>query len=156
MIVIKVHAPPAWPPFKRISSCSTSNDKTDTQTHEMSGKCPFGGDRVGGALGTPPTLSDWYPDRLKIELLQKSGPPANPLGDDFDYAEAFNKIDFAALKQDIKSFLTSSVSWWPSNYGNYGPQMIRMAWHAAGTYRISDGRGGAGQALQRFAPVRFL
>ena len=129
------------------------DDKTDTQTHDMSGKCPFGGDRIGGASGTPPTLSDWYPDRLKVELLHKNGPQANPLGDEFDYAEAFNKIDFAALKQDIKAFLTSSVSWWPSDYGNYGPQMIRMAWHAAGTYRISDGRGGAGQALQRFAPI---
>ena len=129
------------------------DDKTDTRTFEMTGKCPFGGDRIGGALGTPPTLSDWYPDRLKVELLHRNGPQANPLGDDFNYAEAFNKIDFAALKQDIKAFLTSSVSWWPSDYGNYGPQMIRMAWHAAGTYRIADGRGGAGEALQRFAPI---
>ena len=128
-------------------------DKTDTKTFEMQGKCPFGGDRIGGALGTPPTLSDWYPDRLKVELLHQNGPQANPLGDDFDYAEAFNKIDYAALKQDIKAFLTSSVAWWPSDYGNYGPQMIRMAWHAAGTYRIADGRGGAGEALQRFAPI---
>ena len=129
------------------------DDKTDTETHEMTGRCPFGGDRVGGALGTPPTLSDWYPNRLKVEQLHANGPQADPLGDDFDYAEAFAKIDYAALKQDIKAFLTTSVAWWPSDYGNYGPQMIRMAWHAAGTYRISDGRGGAGQALQRFAPV---
>ena len=129
------------------------DDKTDTQTFEMTGKCPFGGDRVGGALGTPPQLSDWYPNRLKVELLHSNGPQANPLGDSFNYAEAFNKIDLAALKQEIKGFLTSSVAWWPSDYGNYGPQMIRMAWHAAGTYRIADGRGGAGEALQRFAPI---
>ena len=129
------------------------NDKTNTQTHEMAGKCPFGGDRIGGALGTPPALSDWYPDRLKVELLHRNGPQANPLGADFDYAKAFNTINFEALKQDIKSFLTSSVAWWPSDYANYGPQMIRMAWHAAGTYRIADGRGGAGEALQRFAPI---
>jgi len=129
------------------------DDKTDTETHEMTGRCPFGGDRVGGALGTPPTLSDWYPNRLKVEQLHANGPQADPLGDAFDYAEAFDKIDYAALKQDIKAFLTTSVAWWPSDYGNYGPQMIRMAWHAAGTYRIADGRGGAGQALQRFAPV---
>ena len=129
------------------------NDKTDTQTFEMEGRCPFGGDRIGGALGTPPQLSDWYPDRLKVEQLHRNGPQANPLGDDFDYAAAFNSIDFAALKRDIKTFLTSSVAWWPSDYGNYGPQMIRMAWHAAGTYRIADGRGGAGEALQRFAPI---
>jgi len=128
-------------------------DKTNTDTFEMTGKCPFGGDRIGGAVGTPPTLSDWYPDRLKVELLHQNGPRANPLGDDFDYAQAFNAIDYAALKQDIKAFLTSSVAWWPSDYGNYGPQMIRMAWHAAGTYRIADGRGGAGEALQRFAPI---
>ena len=128
------------------------NDKTNTQTHEMAGKCPFGGDRIGGALGTPPTLSDWYPDRLKVELLHNNGPQANPLHD-FHYAAAFNSIDYQALKQDIRTFLTSSVAWWPSDYGNYGPQMIRMAWHAAGTYRIADGRGGAGEALQRFAPI---
>jgi len=127
-------------------------DKTDTQSHEMTGKCPFGGDRVGGALGTPPALSDWYPNRLKVEQLHANGPQANPLAD-FDYAQAFSKIDYEALKRDIKTFLTSSVDWWPSDYGNYGPQMIRMAWHAAGTYRIADGRGGAGEALQRFAPI---
>jgi catalase-peroxidase len=104
-------------------------------------------------LGTPPALSDWYPNRLKVEQLHANGPQADPLGADFDYAAAFETIDYAALKQDIKTFLTTSVAWWPSDYGNYGPQMIRMAWHAAGTYRISDGRGGAGEALQRFAPV---
>lgn len=130
-----------------------SPDKTDTKTFEMPGKCPFGGDRIGGAVGTPPTLSDWYPNRLKVELLHQNGASANPLGDDFDYAQAFNAIDLEALKQDIKALLTTSVAWWPSDYGNYGPQMIRMAWHSAGTYRIADGRGGAGEALQRFAPI---
>jgi catalase-peroxidase len=129
------------------------DDKTNTQSYEMTGKCPFGGDRIGGAFGTPPTLSDWYPNRLKIELLHRDGQQANPLGAEFDYAKAFDQIDFAALKREIKAFLTSSVSWWPSDYGNYGPQMVRMAWHAAGTYRIADGRGGAGEALQRFAPI---
>ena len=129
------------------------NDKTNTETFEMGGKCPFGGDRIGGALGTPPALSDWYPNRLKVEQLHSNGIQANPLGDDFDYAAAFQALDYEALKQDIKTFLTTSVAWWPSDYGNYGPQMIRMAWHAAGTYRIADGRGGAGEALQRFAPI---
>ena len=130
-----------------------SPDKTDTETFDMTGQCPFGGDRIGGAAGTPPTLSDWYPNRLKVELLHQNDPRANPLGDDFDYAQAFNAIDLEALKQEIKLFLTTSVAWWPSDYGNYGPQMIRMAWHSAGTYRIADGRGGAGEALQRFAPL---
>jgi catalase-peroxidase len=138
---------------KGIIVLDIKDDKTDTQTFEMDGQCHFGGDRIGGALGTPPQLSDWYPDRLKVEQIHHNGPQANPLGDDFNYAAAFNSIDFAALKRDIKTFLTSSVAWWPSDYGNYGPQMIRMAWHAAGTYRIADGRGGAGEALQRFAPI---
>lgn len=128
-------------------------DKTDTTTHDMTGKCPFGGDRVGGAFGSPPTLENWYPDRLRVELLHQNGLAADPLGADFDYAAAFAKLDFEALKRDIKTFLTTSVAWWPSDYNNYGPQMIRMAWHAAGTYRIADGRGGAGTAMQRFAPI---
>jgi catalase-peroxidase len=128
-------------------------DKTNTQTHEMTGQCPFGGDRIGGAQGTPPTLENWYPDRLRVELLHQNGLAADPLGADFDYAAEFAKIDFDALKRDIKQFLTTSVAWWPSDYDNYGPQMIRMAWHSAGTYRIADGRGGAGAAMQRFAPI---
>ncbi|MCA8829870.1 catalase/peroxidase HPI [Hymenobacter pini] len=130
-----------------------NHDKTDTSSFEMLGKCPFGGDRIGGAEGTPPTLSDWYPNRLRTEVLNQNSPQANPLGPDFDYAAAFNSLDYEALKQEIKAFLTTSVDWWPSDYGNYGPQMIRMAWHSAGTYRIADGRGGAGQAMQRFAPI---
>jgi catalase-peroxidase len=130
-----------------------SHDKTNTASFDMQGKCPFGGDRIGGVDGTPPALSDWYPNRLKVEQLHQNGSQANPLGEDFNYAEAFNTIDLEALKQEIKGFLTSSVDWWPSDYGNYGPQMIRMAWHSAGTYRIADGRGGAGEALQRFAPI---
>ena len=122
-------------------------------TDVLEGKCPFGGNNLGGAFTQKPTLEDWYPDRLRVERLHANGPQANPLGQDFDYAEAFSKIDFEQLKKDIKSFLTTSVSWWPSDYHNYGPQMVRMAWHASGTYRIADGRGGAGEALQRFAPI---
>ena len=109
------------------------DDTTNTPSFRMAGKCPFGGDRVGGVSGAPPALSDWYPDRLQVEQLHHNGPQANPLGHDFNYGEAFDKIDFAALKSDIKAFLTTSVAWWPSDYGHYGPQMIRMAWHAAGT-----------------------
>jgi catalase-peroxidase len=135
------------------ASMDINVDKTNTETFEMKGACPFGGDRIGGAVGTPPGLSDWYPDRLKVELLHHNSALANPLGADFDYKAAFESIDYEALKAEIKGFLTSSVAWWPSDYGNYGPQMIRMAWHSAGTYRIADGRGGAGEALQRFAPV---
>ena len=128
-------------------------DGTNTETTEMTGKCPFGGDRIGGTTGTPPTLENWYPDRLRVELLHQNGQAADPLGEEFDYAKAFAKIDFEALKKDIKEFLTTSKEWWPSDYNNYGPQMVRMSWHAAGTYRIADGRGGAGTAMQRFAPI---
>ncbi|KTT67104.1 catalase/peroxidase HPI [Sphingomonas sanguinis] len=119
----------------------------------LAGKCPFGGDRIGGAFTTPPTLAEWYPNRLRVEQLHRHGPRANPLGEDFDYRAEFAKIDLDALKAEIKRFLTSSVAWWPSDYGNYGPQMIRMSWHSAGSYRIADGRGGAGEAMQRFAPI---
>ena len=119
----------------------------------LEGKCPFGGDRIGGAFTTPPTLTEWYPNRLRVEQLHRHGPQANPLGEDFDYRAAFAKIDLQELKAEIKRFLTSSVAWWPSDYGNYGPQMIRMSWHSAGSYRIADGRGGAGEAMQRFAPI---
>ena len=115
--------------------------------------CPFGGTRIGGAIGSEPTIEHWWPNRLKVELLHQNPPAANALGASFDYAEAFKKLDLAEVKGDIKQFLQTSVAWWPSDYGNYGPQMIRMAWHSAGTYRIADGRGGAGQAMQRFAPI---
>ncbi len=118
----------------------------------LAGSCPFGGDTLGGAETSTPTLQDWYPDRLRVEQLHRDGAAANPLAD-LDYAAAFATIDLAELKREIKQFLTTSVSWWPSDYGNYAPQMVRMAWHAAGTYRIADGRGGAGQAMQRFAPI---
>lgn len=117
------------------------------------GACPFRGTRVGGAIGSGPSLEDWWPHRLRVELLHQDPAEANPLGPDFDYAKAFAALDLAAVKKDIVALLESSVSWWPSDYGHYGPQMVRMAWHAAGTYRIADGRGGAGQALQRFAPI---
>ncbi|KQO59228.1 MULTISPECIES: catalase/peroxidase HPI [unclassified Methylobacterium] len=128
-------------------------DKTNTESYPMAGKCPFGGDRIGGALGSRPALENWYPHRLRVELLHQNGVASDPLGPDFDYAGAFRTIDLDALKSDIKQFLTSSVAWWPSDYKNYGPQMVRMAWHSAGTYRIADGRGGAGTGMQRFAPI---
>ncbi len=115
-------------------------------------QCPFRGTRVGGAIGAKPQTDDWWPNRLQVELLHQDPPQANPLKD-FDTREAFNKIDFQQLKSDIKALLTDSKDWWPADYGNYGPQMIRMAWHSAGTYRIADGRGGAARGMQRFAPI---
>jgi catalase-peroxidase len=95
----------------------------------------------------------WWPDRLNLKILAKNPAVANPLGEEFDYAAAFETLDLAAVKQDIADVLTTSQDWWPADFGHYGPFMIRMAWHSAGTYRISDGRGGAGAGQQRFAPL---
>ncbi|MCF3134139.1 catalase/peroxidase HPI [Streptomyces olivochromogenes] len=95
----------------------------------------------------------WWPERLNLKILAKNPAVANPLGEEFDYAEAFRSLDLAAVKQDIAEVLTTSQDWWPADFGHYGPFMIRMAWHSAGTYRISDGRGGAGAGQQRFAPL---
>jgi len=128
-----------------------SNSFTNTP-QSTPGQCPFRGTRVGGALGSKPQTDDWWPNRLQVELLHQDSPQANPLGA-FDYKEAFQKIDFEQLKHDIKALLTDSKDWWPADYGNYGPQMIRMSWHSAGSYRIADGRGGASRGMQRFAPI---
>ena len=95
----------------------------------------------------------WWPDRLNLRILAKNPVEANPLGEEFDYAEAFETLDLDAVKRDIEDVLTTSQDWWPADFGHYGPLMIRMAWHSAGTYRISDGRGGAGAGQQRFAPL---
>ena len=104
-----------------------------------------------------PTRGDgnrgWWPNRLNLKILAKNPAVANPLGDDFDYGAAFETLDLGAVKQDIEDVLTTSQEWWPADYGHYGPLIIRMAWHSAGTYRISDGRGGAGAGQQRFAPL---
>jgi catalase-peroxidase len=95
----------------------------------------------------------WWPERLNLKVLAKNPAVANPLGEDFDYAEAFKSLDFPAVKRDIAEVLTTSQDWWPADFGHYGPFIVRMAWHSAGTYRISDGRGGAGAGQQRFAPL---
>jgi catalase-peroxidase len=96
---------------------------------------------------------DWWPNKLNLKILAKNPAVASPLGEEFNYAKAFQTLDLAAVKQDIAEVLTSSQDWWPADFGHYGPLMIRMAWHSAGTYRISDGRGGAGAGQQRFAPL---
>ncbi|MDT4894624.1 MAG: catalase-peroxidase [Pseudonocardiales bacterium] len=101
----------------------------------------------------PRTNEDWWPNQLNLRVLHQHGPQSNPMGADFDYAEQFKNLDVAALKKDIFDVMTTSQEWWPADYGHYGPLFIRMSWHAAGTYRIADGRGGGGQGAQRFAPL---
>src|ERR1700710_2884992 len=96
---------------------------------------------------------DWWPNQLNLKILRKHPAEANPMGESFDYAAAFKTVDLDALAADVDSVLTTSQDWWPADFGHYGPFMIRMAWHSAGTYRISDGRGGAGAGMQRFAPL---
>src|SRR5579875_1918808 len=119
---------------------------------EEAGSCP-----VIREHAPHPTQGDanemWWPNRLNLRILAKNHPAANPLGTDFSYAEAFSTLDLPAVKRDIADVLTTSQDWWPADFGHYGPLIIRMAWHAAGTYRIHDGRGGAGTAQQRFAPL---
>jgi catalase-peroxidase len=99
------------------------------------------------------SIRDWWPNQLDLKVLQANPPMANPMGEDFNYRDEFNSLDLAAVKRDIETVLTTSQDWWPADYGHYGPLIIRMAWHAAGTYRIADGRGGAGRGQQRFAPL---
>ena len=101
----------------------------------------------------PRTNKDWWPDQLDLSILHAHTPVADPMGKDFNYAEEFKKLDVEALKQDVIKVMTTSQDWWPADYGHYGPLFIRMAWHAAGTYRIADGRGGGGSGMQRFAPL---
>jgi len=115
------------------------------------GSCPVVHGLTHPTKGDP--NRDWWPNRLNLKILAKNPAVANPMGAEFSYAEAFNGLDLAAVKQDIAAVLTDSKDWWPADFGNYGPLMIRMAWHSAGTYRISDGRGGAGAGQQRFAPL---
>jgi len=112
-------------------------------------KCPFSNSGAGG--GT--TNRDWWPGQLRLDLLQQHSDKSDPLGGDFDYAAAFKSLDLPALKRDLAALMTDSQDWWPADFGHYGPLFIRMAWHSAGTYRVGDGRGGAGRGQQRFAPL---
>lgn len=129
-----------------------SNSQHGNGSSDIS-KCPFHNGELSKAAGGGPRNRDWWPNQLKLNILRQHSPLSNPMGDQFNYAEEFNKLNLSEVKKDIADALQTSQDWWPADYGHYGPFMIRMAWHSAGTYRVQDGRGGAGFGTQRFAPL---
>jgi catalase-peroxidase len=127
----------------------TTESKTSA-AQTSAAQCPY----TGSKLNTAGTYnSDWWPDRLDLSILRQHSPVSDPMGEDFDYAKEFSKLNIKAVKKDIEVMMTTSQEWWPADYGHYGPFFIRLAWHSAGTYRTHDGRGGAGAGMQRFAPI---
>ena len=116
-------------------------------------KCPVTGHTSKSISGGGTSNKDWWPDQLNLKILHQNSGLSNPMGNDFDYAEEFKKLDLKAVKEDLYKLMTDSKDWWPADYGHYGPLFIRMAWHSAGTYRMGDGRGGASDGTQRFAPL---
>jgi catalase-peroxidase len=116
-------------------------------------KCPFSGDVRKHTVAGAPSNADWWPNQLKLNILHQHSSLSDPMGEAFNYAEEFKGLDLEAVKKDLLALMTNSQDWWPADFGHYGPLFIRMAWHSAGTYRVSDGRGGAGSGSQRFAPL---
>jgi len=120
---------------------------------DAQGMCPFLNGSLKQGAGGGTSNRDWWPNQLKLNILRQNSSLSNPMDEDFDYTKAFNSLDLKAIKEELYTLMTDSQEWWPADYGHYGPFFIRMAWHSAGTYRISDGRGGAGSGTQRFAPL---
>src|SRR5688572_13791871 len=139
---------------------NNENNKEHTTTTESpigetngSSRCPFTGGAIKFTTESSRSNRDWWPKMLNLNILRQHSAKSDPMGEDFNYAEEFKSLDFAALKKDLADLMTDSQDWWPADFGHYGPLFIRMAWHSAGTYRIGDGRGGGGRGQQRFAPL---
>jgi len=140
-----------WKPNK-IKYMENSENSTSVSVNGES-KCPFTGAGSKKTAGSGPSNRDWWPNQLKLNILRQNSSLSNPMSEDFNYAEEFKSLHLSEVKKDIVEVMTTSQDWWPADYGHYGPFFIRMAWHSAGTYRIADGRGGAGSGTQRFAPL---
>src|SRR6266540_3603048 len=135
------------PDGRRCLDCLQSDRNHQETTMDDKTKCPFsGGNRAR-------TNRDWWPDALDVSVLHRNSTLSDPMGEAFDYAKEFKTLDLNAVIKDLHALMTESQEWWPADFGHYGGLMIRMAWHSAGTYRITDGRGGAGAGQQRFAPL---
>jgi len=135
---------------KNLKQTTSNGDKS---YNVNTSKCPFTGGAIRQTAGGGTKNRDWWPNHLNLNILRQHSSLSNPMGEEFDYAEEFKSLDLQAVKKDLTELMTSSQDWWPADYGHYGPFMIRMAWHSAGTYRIADGRGGGGSGSQRFSPL---
>ncbi len=138
---------------KNASAAAQDSAALGDMNTESKARCPFSGGAAKFSAGGGTSNREWWPNMLRLNILRQHAPSSNPMGEEFDYAEEFKSLDLDAVKKDIFDLMTKSQDWWPADYGSYGPLFIRMAWHSAGTYRISDGRGGGGTGSQRFAPL---
>src|SRR5215467_12272125 len=135
--------------MEHTTTAGTTNPEKQEQNTLPETKCPVS----HGASRHATTNADWWPNQLNLKILHQNSPKSDPMGTEFNYAQEFKSLDLDAVIKDLHSLMTTSQDWWPADYGHYGPLFIRMAWHSAGTYRIADGRGGAGSGSQRFAPL---